>query len=144
MVYTQFFRKMFKLLKEEKMNAVQLLLLLSINHFTTQIQRNGKRNHAFVKDIFKYFLLSTGINNFCKISKLEPHVSATKFVRSNIFYIQHFSRSQNMMKFPEHVSEKEVSYYVFQTKGERYIKSGEEKTYTRNAESIKRRSQIDS
>ena len=36
-------------------------------------------------------------------------------------------------KYPECISEKEVCYYVFETKEESYIKNGERKTYTRTA-----------
>ena len=36
-------------------------------------------------------------------------------------------------KYPECTSEKEVCYYVFETKEKSYIKNGERKTYTRIA-----------
>lgn len=82
-------------------------------------------------------LLLSGINTICKTTKLSPRLSITMLMKQQhmvfLGLLDDLKHYEIFRKYPECSREKEICYYVFETKKESYIQNGERKTYVRIA-----------
>ena len=120
MVYTQPIRKLHeKYLKDQDIKcSVSTFIKYKPFYITNPTER--EKESCLCKRCQNAHLLLEGINNFRKASQLPIHTSVTVFLKEC-----------NTSEFPECTAVKEVTFYIFETKEEFYIKNGEEKSYER-------------
>ena len=138
MVYTKPIRKIFQSFTEKEGKCCSLSIFSKYKPFyiiTNPIEQ--EKEPCLCKRCLNAHLLLSGINIFRKTTKLTPHLSVTMFMKQQhtLFpgLLDDLKHYEIFEKYPECTSEKEVCYYVFETKEESYIKNGEGKTYTRTA-----------
>ena len=146
-IYTKPLEKMFQSFTKKEGECCSLSTFLKYKPFyIINLTERGKKS-CLCRSRLNTHLLLSGINTFGKTTKLSPHLLVTMFMKEqHIFFpgvLDDLEHYKIFGKYPECSSQKEVCYYVFETKKESKIKTGERKRYVRTARADKKEAVIE-